>query len=451
MELIQTILITVLTLGVLITVHEFGHFWVARKCGVKVLKFSIGFGPALFQWRDRHETTYALSLIPLGGFVRMVDEREGEVSADLLPYAFNRKPVGQRIAIVAAGPLANLLLAIVAYWFVFVSGVTGLSPMIEKIDHGSIAEIAGLSPGQEIVAIDGEATPTRQAVAMRLLRRLGDSGSIVFSAKYPDNAEIYESKAELDEWLIGQVEPDLIGGLGLHFFEPTIEPIIEQVVENSPAANAGLKANDKLLQADDVTVKDWMSWVEYVRSRPDQSIHLSVLRDGQTLSTVLTPERKVDANGEIYGQVGIQVKMPEWPKEMVREFHYGPIEGLVAGFERTASMSLFTLESIKKMIEGLISPKNLSGPITIAKVASASAKSGLEAYLEFLALLSISLGVLNLLPIPVLDGGHLLFYIAEWVRGRPLPEKLQEMGLQIGVVIIAAVMLFAIYNDLTRL
>jgi regulator of sigma E protease len=451
MELIQTILITVLTLGVLITVHEFGHFWVARKCGVKVLKFSIGFGPAICQWRDRQGTVYALAAIPLGGFVRMVDEREGEVPADQLAFAFNRKPVGQRIAIVAAGPLANLFLAVLAYWLVFVSGVSGVSPIIAKIDAGSIAEIAGLSPGQEVVAIDGEATPTRQAVALRLLRRLGDSGSIEFSAKYPNSPEIYDSRAELHEWLAGAVEPDLVAGLGIHLYEPAVEAVVEQVVENSPAAKAGIQANDKLLEADGKAIADWMTWVEYVRSRPEQRISLLVLRDSQTLPIVLIPERKTGEDGKPFGQVGVQVKMPEWPKEMIREFHYGPFEALAASFERTASMSLFTLESIKKMLEGLISPKNLSGPITIAKVATASAKSGLEAYLEFLALLSISLGVLNLLPIPVLDGGHLLFYIAEWIRGRPLPEKLQEVGLQVGVVIIAAVMLLAIYNDLTRL
>lgn len=451
MELIQTLLITVLTLGVLITVHEFGHFWVARKCGVKVLKFSIGFGPSLVEWRDRHDTVYALAAIPLGGFVRMVDEREGEVPAELLPQAFNRKPVGQRIAIVAAGPIANLLLAVLAYWLVFVSGVTGVSPVIAKIDPGSIAEIAGLSPGQEIVAIDGEATPTRQAVALRLLSRLGDSGSIEFSARYPNSPEIYDSRAELQQWLVGEVEPDLVGGLGLHFYEPPIEAIVEQVVENSPAAKAGLRANDKLLEADGQAITDWMSWVEYVRSRPEQRISLLVLRDAQTLPVTLIPERKTGEDGKPFGQVGVQVKMPEWPEAMLREFHYSPLEAVLASVERTASMSLFTLESIKKMLEGLISPKNLSGPITIAKVATASARSGLEAYLEFLALLSISLGVLNLLPVPVLDGGHLLFYTVEWLRGKPLPEKLQEFGLQVGVIIIAAVMMLAIYNDFTRL
>jgi regulator of sigma E protease len=451
MELLQTILLTVLTLGVLITVHEFGHFWVARRCGVKVLKFSIGFGPSLVEWRDRYDTVYALALIPLGGFVRMVDEREGDVPESQLQYAFNRKSVGQRFAIVAAGPIANLLLAILAYWIVFVSGVSGVTPIIAKVDAGSIAEIAGLSPGQELVAIDGEATPTRQAVAMRLLRRLGDTGSIEFSAKYPNKPEIYDSKADVQRWLVGEVEPDLVGGLGLQFYEPTVEAVVEQVVDNSPAAKAGIKANDKLIEADGKKITDWLAWVDYVRSRPEQRISLLVLRDSQTIPMALIPERKTDEQGKAFGQVGVQVKMPEWPKTMIREFHYGPIEALSASLERTATMSMFTLESIKKMLEGLISPKNLSGPITIAKVAAASAKSGFEAYLEFLALLSISLGVLNLLPIPVLDGGHLFFYAVEWLTGRPLPQKVQEFGLQIGVVIIAAVMMLAIYNDLMRL
>lgn len=451
MELVNTVLITIFTLALLVTVHEYGHFWVARRCGVKVLRFSIGFGRTLYSWHDSLGTEYIIALIPLGGYVKMLDEREGEVAEAELDQAFNRKPVLQRIAVVAAGPLANFALAIFAYWMIFISGETGVAPIVGKVEVGSVAEVAGLESGQEIVAVDGKPTPTRQALSFNLLDRIGDSGPIEFSVRYPGSDVVYESRGQLHNWLSEQEQPDLFGGLGITMYRPEIPAVIDEVVVGSAAYKAGLLSGDTILSADGEEMKQWMDWVEYVRARAEQPITIKVEREAALLELQITPAKILSDDGEVYGQVGVSVAIPEWPSHMLREFEYNPASALLAAVKRTGELSMFTLTSIKKMIMGIISPKNLSGPITIAKVASASAKSGIEAFVSFLALLSISLGVLNLLPIPVLDGGHLLYYVIEWLAGRPVPEKVQIVGYQMGLFIILGVMALALYNDFARL
>ena len=451
MELLQTILITVATLAILVTIHEYGHFWVARRCGIKVLRFSVGFGQALFRWHDKQGTEFVIAAIPLGGYVKMLDEREGEVAKEDLPHAFNRKPVGHRLATVAAGPAANFILAILVYWCVFVGGVTGVIPLVGSIEPGSIAEQASLEPGQQIVAVDGEATPTMEALHLRLLQRIGESGPITFLVKYPDSDLTYKSTAQLDQWLAGDDAVDLIGGLGIELYRPPVLAVINQVMPDSPAEKAGLMAGDKVIAADDIAIAEWAEWVDYVRARPGQAINVVYEREGTQLATLLTPSTQYDKNNKPFGQVGVSVQWPEWPEEMKRNFSYGVMGAVGQALNRTWSMSVFTLESIKKMLMGLISAKNLSGPITIAKVASASANSGLEAYLGFLALLSVSLGVLNLLPIPVLDGGHILYFLVEMVTGKEVSPRIQILGYQLGLFIIVGVMMLAIYNDISRL
>lgn len=451
MDLIHTLLVTVVTLGLLVAVHEFGHFWVARRCGVKVLRFSIGFGTPLYTWHDRQGTEYCIAAIPLGGYVRMLDEREGEVPEAELHQAFNRKPVLQRIAVVAAGPLANFLLAIVAYWGLFMAGESGYAPIVGEVEEGSVAHVAGLEPGQEIVAVDGEETPTWQALNFALLDRIGDTGVIRFSMRYPGSDMLYESEGTLQRWLAGAEEPDLLAGLGLRLYTPDVLPVLGEVLPDSPAERAGLQAGDRIQRVDGESIALWAELVERVSARPGESVRLEGLRQGQPFAVALVPEPAENADGETIGRIGVAVQMPEMPAEMIRQFHRGPVESLVAGVERTGELVAFTLNSIKKMLQGLISPKNLSGPITIAKVASASAKSGLEAWVGFLALLSVSLGVLNLLPIPVLDGGHLLYYTVELLAGRPVPEKVQVLGYQVGLFLILGIMMLALYNDFMRL
>lgn len=451
MDLIYTLAITAFTLAILIAIHEFGHFWVARRCGVKVLRFSIGFGTPLLRWRDKLDTEYVIAAIPLGGYVKMLDEREGEVTPGEEAHAFNRKPVLQRMAVVSAGPIANLLLAVVAYWFVFLAGESGVAPIIGDVAEGSVAEVAGLEPGQEIVAIDGRETPTWQAVNYRLLDRIGDTGPISFSVRYPDSDMTFLSEGNLQTWLSGVEEPNLLQGLGITIYRPGVSRTLAQVVPDTPAARAGLAVGDELRSADGVALADWDAVVDYVRARPEVAIELGFLRDGEMMTTRLVPDSVVLESGETIGQIGVAPRSEPWPEHMIREFQYGPLAALGRATQRTGELVMFTLNSIKKMLTGLISHKNLSGPITIAKVATASAESGLESFVAFLALLSVSLGVLNLLPIPVLDGGHLMYYTIELLVGRPVPEKVQMLGYQVGLFIIVGVMILALYNDFGRL
>lgn len=451
LSILQMILITAATLGVLVTIHEFGHFWVARRCGVKVLRFAVGFGKPLLRWRDRHDTEFVIAAIPLGGYVKMLDEREGEVPPELTPYCFNRLPASRRIAVVAAGPIANFLLAIVVYWVLFMSGVSGVAPVIGSVAPDSLADRAGLQAGDEIVAIGGEETPTWQLLHQELIKRIGESGELRVMAKAADTQAVREVALTLDQWLAGDADPDMVGGLGIDLWRPSVDPVIDEVLPDSPAAKAGLQRGDRILGVDGQSMTGWEQWVTYIRARPEQPVNVDFERDGVRKQLQVVPARKVDDAGKAFGQVGVGPKAPAFPPEMIREFHYGPVAAMGAALSRTWTMSVFSLQSLQKMLMGLISPKNLSGPITIAKVATASAKSGLEPYLGLLALLSISLGVLNLLPIPVLDGGHILFALPELFTGRQVSEKIQAVGYQIGLVIVVGIMALALYNDLMRL
>ena len=456
MEFLQPLLSLIITLGILVTIHEYGHFWVARRCGVKVLRFSVGFGKPIFSWHDRQGTEYAIAAIPLGGYVKMLDEREGEVPADQLQQAFNRQSVFKRIAIVAAGPVANFIFAVFAYWLMFLLGFTVIAPVVGSVDEASLAANAGIQANQEIVAIDGEPTNSWQDVNLNLLNRLGDTGSVEFSVKIPGDYSQKHVSVDINEWLSGQEMPNPISALGLHTYRPSISPVIGVISEEGGAAAAGIMPNDQIISVNGISIDDWMAFVDIVRSSANEMLLVEVKR-GDDLKTInLVPQSKTLSDGSVVGYIGAGVQQPEghksmWPPEMVREINYGPIDALGAALNKTSADTIMTLSSIKKMIEGVISVKNLSGPITIARVASATIESGLESFLSFLAILSVSLGVLNLLPIPVLDGGHLLYYFVELIRGKPLSEKSQLLGLKIGISLIVMLMLIAFYNDLLRL
>ncbi|MGL4318786.1 MAG: RIP metalloprotease RseP [Pseudomonas sp.] len=437
---------TLIALGVLVTFHEFGHFWVARRCGVKVLRFSVGFGSPLLRWHDRQGTEFVLAAIPLGGYVKMLDEREAEVPAEQLEQAFNRKPVAQRIAIVAAGPIANFLLAILFFWFIAMLGSEQVRPVIGQVAPGSIAASAGLQAGQEIIAVDGEPTGGWAAVNLQLVRRLGESGSIELRVREPASTLESTHQLRLNDWLKGADEPDPIDSLGIAPWRPAVDPVVSEVDPDGPAYAVGVKLGDRLLALDGQVLDEWQQVVERVRVRPGEQVMLRLQRDGQVLELPLT----LAARGKV-GYLGVGVKGGEWPPEMLHEVSFGPLDAVTEGLRRTWQMTVLTLDSLKKMLFGELSVKNLSGPITIAKVAGASAQSGVGEFLNFLAYLSISLGVLNLLPIPVLDGGHLLFYLVEWARGRPLSERVQGWGIQIGISLVLGVMLLALVNDLSRL
>ena len=451
MELLQTIFYTLVALGVLVTIHEFGHFWVARRCGIKVLRFSVGFGTPLLRWKDKKQTEFVISALPLGGYVKMVDEREGNVAEEDLPYAFTQKSVWQRMAVVAAGPLANFALAIVLYWAIFLQGVTGIVPIIESFHPDSVAEQAGLQSGQTIVAIDGNPTPTWQILNEQLVRRIGESGPIFFSVKLPGDPAVYEYQGQLKDWLSDADQPDPIGGIGLILQTPKILPVADEVVKGDPADIAGLKPGDMITTANGISMPDWTAWVEYVRGRPGEVIEIEYKRNGDFFNTSIQPKQIVEADGVRVGQVGMTVKIPEWPEHMIHEVEYSFFGAATQAVNQTWNTSILILDSVKKMLVGLISAKHLSGPITIAKVAGASAQYGLAAYLGFLAFLSVSLGILNLLPIPVLDGGHLMYYIVEVIKGSPVSENIQMVGFRIGMFFVIGLMLLALYNDVMRL
>ncbi|CAI8825143.1 RIP metalloprotease RseP [Pseudomonas brassicacearum subsp. neoaurantiaca] len=450
MSALYMIVGTLVALGVLVTFHEFGHFWVARRCGVKVLRFSVGFGMPLLRWHDKKGTEFVVAAIPLGGYVKMLDEREGEVPADQLDQSFNRKTVRQRIAIVAAGPIANFLLAMVFFWGLAMLGSEQVRPVIGAVESGSVAARAGLGAGQEIVAIDGEPTSGWAAVNLQLVRRLGESGSLQLMVREQGSTVDSPRELVLDKWLKGADEPDPIRSLGIRPWRPAMPPILAELDPKGPAQAAGLKTGDRLLALDGQPVSDWQQVVDSVRVRPDGKIVLRIERDGAPIDVPVTLAARGESKAPT-GYLGAGVKAVDWPPEMIREVSFGPVAAIGEGARRTWTMSVLTLDSLKKMLFGELSVKNLSGPITIAKVAGASAQSGVADFLNFLAYLSISLGVLNLLPIPVLDGGHLLFYLIEWARGRPLSDRVQGWGIQIGISLVVGVMLLALVNDLGRL
>jgi len=451
-DFLFTILAFILALGVLIAVHEFGHFWVARRMGVKVLRFSIGFGKPLWTWYGKgpDRTEYVLAAIPLGGYVKMLDEREAEVPAEELDRAFNRKPVGRRIAVVAAGPLFNFLLALVAYWVMFVNGVPGLKPIIGEVADGSLAAQAGLEPGQQIVAVNGQPTPTWTAVFDQILP----------SALRRDNAELTVSSERGGEReyrlplrvLEGQVEPGrLVDTLGLRPYQPKIPPVVDQVTPGSPAAEAGLRKGDRVVSIDGEPVDDWTTLVEYVQARPGELLAFRVARNGQRLDLSIRPDAAA-GDGEPVGRIGAGVKVDPALIERVRgELAYGPLRAIGESTAKTWDMSTLTLRMLGEMVIGRASVENISGPITIARYAKDSAAAGFSQFLNFLAIVSISLGVLNLLPIPVLDGGHLMYYIVESIKGSPVSAKTEELGQKIGIAMILGLMILAFYNDIARL
>ncbi|MFG0380071.1 sigma E protease regulator RseP [Pseudomonas sp. zbq_18] len=441
---------TLIALGVLVTFHEFGHFWVARRCGVRVLRFSVGFGSPLVRWHDRHGTEFMVAAIPLGGYVKMLDEREGDVAPEQLDQAFNRKPVLQRIAIVAAGPIANFLLAIAFFWAIAMLGSQQVRPVIGKVEPDSLAAAAGLQAGQEIVAVDGEATAGWAAVNLQLVRRLGESGTLELQVREHGALQVMSRQVVLNDWQKGVDEPEPLASLGLVPWRPAVLPVVSELDPDGPAQAAGVQLGDRLLALDDQMLDDWQQVVDWVRQRPGESATLRLDRDGRQVELPLTLAERGEGQARS-GYLGVGVKGGEWPADMLHEVSYGPAEAVLEGMRRTWGMTVLTLDSLKKMLFGELSVKNLSGPITIAKVAGASAQSGVADFLNFLAYLSISLGVLNLLPIPVLDGGHLLFYLVEWVRGRPLSERVQGWGIQIGISLVLGVMLLALVNDLSRL
>jgi regulator of sigma E protease len=445
MTVLYSVLALIVTLGILVTVHEYGHYWVARRCGVKVLRFSVGFGKILWSRVDKNGTEFALAAIPLGGYVKMLDEREGDVADELLDQTFNRKTVWQRMAIVLAGPAANFLFAIFAYWIMFMVGVSQVKPVIGELALESIAAKSGLQASQLITAVDGELVEGWQEVNYQLLSRIGETGEIVISAA----GQSYS--LEIDQWLSNAEEPNPLRDLGIQPYRPQVPAILAELKVDKPAQQAGLTTGDEIKSVDGKVIGQWYDFVEIVQASAGKSLDIQILRNNKILEITLIPGIRALDNGENVGFVGAMVQRPEIPEGFVTTLRYNPITALMKGAEKTWDMSVVTLESIGKMLQGLLSVKNLSGPITIAKVANASAQAGFETFVGFLAYISIMLAIVNLLPIPVLDGGHFLFYVIEAIKGSPVSEKIQLMGMKLGMSMMLMIMVIAMFNDVSRL
>ena len=440
-----------LALGLLIVVHEAGHFVVARWCGVTVLRFSVGFGKPIVSRRfgpDRMEL--ALGAFPLGGYVKMLDEREGEVDAAELPRAFNRQSVWKRFIIVLAGPVANFMLAIVMYWVLFVHGVEEPRPLLGKPVAQSIAERAGFQEGELVRSIDGQAIATWQELRWELLQRALAKGSATLEV-INKRQEISFRRIELASLDTSDLEGDILLQTGFRFYRPHLPPVIGRIAPGGVADLAGLREGDRILAIDGEAIADWAQVVAVIREAPGRSLRLDADREGRTINLSVTPAA-ADDRGKRIGRIGIGVREQEIDRTAVMQIvRYGPVASLGKAAGQTWETSVFSLAMLGRMIVGEMSWKNLSGPVTIADYAGQSAKLGLSYYIKFLALISISLGVLNLLPIPLLDGGHLMYYIVEIIKGGPVSERVMEIGQQIGLALLAMLMAFAFYNDINRL
>ncbi len=451
MQFLTTVFAFILALGLLVTVHELGHFCMARYVGVRVLRFSIGFGPPLFRWTDRRGTEFWLSGIPLGGYVKMLDRREGPIPDELLTQEFTQKTVKQRMAVFAAGPLVNLLFATLIYWGVMMNGITQIAPIIGEIKPTSPLASQGIQSGWELAQVDGQLTSDWEAVTFALVKHMGEAGQLILDFKAPGTAHLEQRRVALSEnWMDNTAqEQDPLQSLGLIPWQPFIAPVIARVLDHSVAQKSGLQAKDRIISLAGHSIVSWLDCLTIIQQSAGQPLRVVLQRGQQIITMMVTPEIMIE-KGKKIGRLGVLPEMPVIPDEYVRHIHYGVWQAAAAAVQKTLSFSAITLVTIGKMLVGQVSFDNLSGPITIAKIAGDRASYGVEPFLSFLAYLSISLGILNLLPIPVLDGGHLLYASIEWLRGKPLSDRLQQWGLNIGVSLIVMLMLMAFYNDLVR-
>lgn len=451
MSALFIIVAAILLLGPLIAIHEFGHYFVARKLGVKVLVYSIGFGPTVLKWTSKKSgIQYQLSALPLGGYVKMLDEREGNVAEEDLPFAFNRQHPWKRIAIVAAGPLINLVFAIVLFWILFLPSQEQLNTRVGKVLPQTPAAEVNMQPGDRITAVDGTQVSTWEKLNFALVDRAGETGTIHIQANRDGQPQNFQ--LPIQDFLKDQSQSPL-EVLGFTPYRPNIPAVVSKLSEDGAAIRQGMKEGDQILAIDGVVMKDWYDVVQVVQASPEKLLKIDVLRQDQRVQLEIMPQAKRDNMGNTTGMLGVQsdpgkITIPEEYKQTIQ---YSPTEALMMAVDKTGQISSMILNSIVKMVRGLIGLDNLSGPITIAKVAGQSAEMGWQTFISFMALMSVSLGILNLLPIPILDGGHLVYYFIELIRGKPVSEQIQLVGLKIGMVLLGSMMLLALFNDFMRL
>jgi regulator of sigma E protease len=452
MEFLQSALAFIVVLGVLITFHEFGHFWVARKCDVKILRFSVGFGRPLWKRRfGEDDSEFVIAALPLGGYVKMLDEREASVAEQDKHRAFNNKSLIQRIMIVVAGPFFNFIFAVVAYWVMYMVGISGLKPVIGEIDVASIAAESGFKAGDAIIKVDGKRTPTWSAVIDTTVANVVNARQVAFTVRAGEYSEreisVDLARISIDEMASGQ----LFNAIGLHPKRPVVPAIIGEIIAGGAAEAFGMQVGDEVIRVDNKPVKDWVEWVQVIRANPQQALQVDILRNSKPETIMITPARVLEGEEEV-GKIGAGLEQSYLDDTSYLAVEsYALFPAFFKAVQKTAEMSMMTLRILGKMIMGEASVKNLSGPISIAQYAGKTAGLGIAAFLGFMAIISVSLGVLNLLPIPLLDGGHLFYYLIELVKGSPVSESFQIAGQQLGLIVLLGLMSIALYNDILRL
>ncbi len=439
----------ILALGILVAIHEYGHFWVARKMGVKVLRFSIGFGKPLLKWHDKYNTEYVIAAIPLGGYVKMLDERVDEVPENERHLSFNAKSVQARIAIVAAGPLANFLFAIVALAAMYMVGVQSVKPVVGSITEGSRAEQAGIMPSEQIIKIGDDTIATWQDATFALMSSLGEQSVpvVVRNENYQEQTKMLN----VEGWKLDQQDVPPLSSLGIVPFRPQATLTIAAITKNSAAELANLQVNDTIIAVNGETISDWRQLVNLITQSANKSLQFSVKRQDSINSVTVTPKSRINEHGIEQGFLGVAPVVQPWPDGYVETRSFGPLDSIARGTQETWRLITLSFDMIGNLITGQVSVKNLSGPVGIAVGAGTSVSYGLVAFLSFLALISVNLGVFNLLPLPVLDGGHLMYYIIELFRKKPVSEKTQEFGFKVGALLLIFLTCFALFNDVSRL
>jgi regulator of sigma E protease len=450
MNILWSLAAFIVALGVLITVHEFGHFWVARRCGVRVERFSVGFGRAIFRRTDKQGTEYVLAMIPLGGYVKMLDERVEAVAPEYRHQSFNNKTVWQRAAIISAGPIANFIFAVFAYWLVFIIGVPSMRPVVGEIAPHSIAAQSNILPGMELKSVDGIETPDWDSVRMALIGEIGNAKTTVGIAPF-GSSQVVVKQLDLTAWHFDPEKQDPVVSLGIIPRGPQIESILAQVQADSAAQKAGLQAGDRIVKVDGQVLVSWQAFAIQVRDNPGKSMALEIERNGQPVNLTLIPDTKSVGKGQAQGFAGVVPKIIPLPDEYKTIRQYGPFVAFYEAGDKTWQLMKLTVNMLGKLITGDVKLNNLSGPISIAQGAGLSAEYGFVYYLMFLALISVNLGIINLFPLPVLDGGHLLFLAIEKLKGGPVSERVQDFSYRIGSVLLVLLMGLALFNDFSRL
>lgn len=445
----------IVAIGILVAVHEFGHFWVARRLGIKVLRFSIGFGKALWQRTSgKDQVEYVVAAIPLGGYVKLLDEREGNVAPEDLPRAFNRQPVWKRIAVLLAGPLFNLIFAVFLYWVLFIAGVPALRPIIGDVAQDSVAARAGLRYEDQIIGVGGKPTETLEQATLGILEDLTDDGTIHMRVRGVDGSE-RDLTLDTGNRSRELTQPEaLLPGLGFDIWQPKVPAVVATVMPDTAAARAGLKEGDEILKFDDRPIADFSQLVALVKPNPGRNVTLEIRRNGEIAALPITIGES-NNGGRRVGLIGITpvnkpIQTGRSAQDMLTLQKYGVTAAVTAAAVKTWDTSLFTLRIVGRIVTGNVSLKAISGPISIAETTGFAVRQGWRTYLGTLALISISLGVLNLLPIPILDGGQIVYQLAELVKGRPVSERAQLLGQQIGIAMLILMMTLAFYNDIAR-